>query len=90
MDEERKKEYPKALRNRLARVHGHLGKVKEMADEGAEFGALMMQLAAVRSSLSGISNALVKEELMTTFVEAVHKDDDERIDELNEIIAKYL
>ncbi|MGM9553513.1 MAG: metal-sensing transcriptional repressor [Faecousia sp.] len=85
-----KKEYPKAIRNRLSRVYGHLGKVKEMADEGADFRALMMQLAAVRSSLTGISNALVKEELMTTLIDAVHEDDDKYISELNEIIAKYI
>lgn len=82
--------YPKILRNRMARVSGHLGKVKDMVDNGEDFASVMMQLSAVRASLISISNALVKDALQTSLVEAVETGDQERIDELNEIIIRYV
>ena len=82
--------YPKTLRNRMARVSGHLGKVKDMVDNGEDFASVMMQLSAVRASLISISNALVKDALQTSLVEAVETGDQERIDELNEIIIRYV
>ena len=53
-------ENQKAVVNRLARAIGHLNKVKRMVEEGYDCGEVLVQLAAVRSAIDGLCEAIEK------------------------------
>ena len=82
-------QYSKQIRNHLARSAGHLMTVKRMVDEERDYTEVMMQLSAVRSSLNGVSNSIMKEQLRTEVVKAVEEGDDSRVKKITETIDKY-
>ena len=49
----------------------------------------MMQLSAVRASLTGVANAIMIEQIKTEIVRAVEAGEPERIRKLNETISRY-
>ena len=53
-------ENQKAVINRLARAIGHLNKVKRMVEEGYDCTEVLVQLAAVRSAIDGLCDAVEK------------------------------
>ena len=46
----------KTVKNRLARVIGHLHAVERMIDDGRDCAEVLVQLAAVRSAINNICN----------------------------------
>ena len=82
-------QYSKRIRNHLSRSAGHLMTVKRMVDEERDYTEVMMQLSAVRSSLNGVSNQIMIEQIRTEIAKAVSEGDDEKIKKLNETISKY-
>lgn len=83
-------EYSRGIKNHLAKSAGHLMTVKRMVDEDRDYTEVMMQLSAVRASLNGVSNAIMKEQIRSEVVQAVEDGDQERIKKLNETISRYL
>jgi len=50
-----------AIEARLARVEGHIHAVHTMAHEGRSYSELVHQMAAIRSSLDSIMQAIVED-----------------------------
>ena len=80
----------KAISNRLARSIGHLDSVKRMVDSNRDAGEILIQLAAVESSISGTSRAIIKEHFKTAIDKAAKKNDEETVENLYGLIDKFL
>lgn len=82
-------QYSRQIKNHLARSAGHLMTVKRMVEEERDYTEVMMQLSAVRSSLNGVSNSIMIEQIKTEVAQAVEDGDEERVKKLNETISRY-
>ena len=76
----------KAVLNRLARAIGHLESVKRMVEEGRDCTEVLIQLAAVRSALSGTAKVILKDHLE----HCVGDGDTADLQALNEAIDKFM
>lgn len=76
----------KAVLNRLARAIGHLESVKRMVEEGRDCTEVLVQLAAVRSALSGTARVILKDHLE----HCVSGGDRADLQALNEAIDKFM
>ncbi len=76
----------KAVLNRLARAIGHLEYVRRMVEEGRDCTEVLVQLAAVRSALSGTARVILKDHLE----HCVGDGDSEALQALNEAIDKFM
>jgi DNA-binding FrmR family transcriptional regulator len=81
--------YSKEIRNRLSKNIGHLSKVREMIDGGEPFDRVMLQLSAVRKSLTSTSNALVAEQAQEELLAALQSEGPERIKNFYNDYAKF-
>jgi CsoR family transcriptional regulator, copper-sensing transcriptional repressor len=50
-----------AIINRLARIEGHVRKVKTMVEEGRDCSDVLIQLAAVRSAVNKTAQAVLED-----------------------------
>ena len=82
-------QYSKQIKNHLARSAGHLMTVKRMVEDEQDYTDVMMQLSAVRSSLNGVANSIMIEQIKTEVAQAVAEGDQERVKKLNETISRY-
>ena len=80
----------RAIVNRLSRALGHLGKVRKMVDDGTDCSEVLVQLAAVRSALDGAGKAILKDHLRYCIQEAVHKGDDDAIEDMCKTIDQFM
>ncbi len=76
----------KAVLNRLARAIGHLESVKRMVEDGRDCTEVLVQLAAVRSALSGTAKVILKDHLE----HCVGDGDSADLQALNEAIDKFM
>lgn len=76
----------KAVRNRLARVIGHMHAIERMLDDERDCAEILIQLAAVRSALNNICKLILKDHMDHCIVDAVRTNDTESIMELNKAI----
>ena len=76
----------KAVINRLARAIGHLESVKRMVEDGRDCTEVLVQLAAVRSALSGTAKVILKDHLE----HCVGDGDTADLQALNEAIDKFM
>ncbi len=76
----------KAVLNRLARAIGHLESVKRMVEDGRDCTEVLIQLAAVRSALSGTAKVILKDHLE----HCVGDGDNADLQALNEAIDKFM
>lgn len=76
----------KAVLNRLARAIGHLESVKRMVEDGRDCTEVLIQLAAVRSALSGTAKVILKDHLE----HCVSDGDSADLQALNEAIDKFM
>ena len=79
----------KAVLNRLSRAIGHLESVKRMVEEGRDCTEVLVQLAAVRSALTGTAKVILKDHLEHCMTEA-QEDLDNNLQALNEAIDKFM
>ncbi|MCC8152235.1 MAG: metal-sensing transcriptional repressor [Lachnospiraceae bacterium] len=82
--------HAKAVSNRLARAIGHLESVKRMVDDGEDCAQILIQLAAVRSTINNAGKVLLSDHINHCMVEAVENKDYAKIDELNDTIQKVV
>lgn len=61
--------------NRLARIEGHVRGVKRMVEEGKPCPDVLIQIAAIRSALSGLGRLILEDHLKECMVEAVKSGD---------------
>ena len=80
----------KAVKNRLARIIGHLHAVERMVDDGRDCAEVLIQLAAVRSALASTSRIILKDHMEHCIVDAIEEHDQTALDELNRAIDKLL
>ncbi len=80
----------KAVLDRLARAIGHLSGVRAMVEEGRDCAEVLIQLAAVRSSLAGVCRVILQDHMEHCIITAVETGDTEAVEELNRAIALLL
>ena len=79
----------KAVLNRLSRAIGHLESVKRMVEDGRDCTEVLVQLAAVRSALSGTAKVILKDHLEHC-LDDVSAGDSDQLSALNEAIDKFM
>ena len=82
--------HTKEVSNRLAKAIGHLQKVKQMVDDGADCSDVLIQLAAVKSAINNTGKVILKDHLEHCIVHAVEDGDEEMLNELNNAIDKFM
>ncbi|MDO5518846.1 MAG: metal-sensing transcriptional repressor [Clostridium sp.] len=80
----------KAVINRLARASGHLEAVKRMVESGKDCTEVLVQLAAVISALNNTGKIILQDHIKNCIVDAVECGDEKAIDDLNEVICKFI
>ena len=76
----------RAVKNRLARVIGHLHAVERMVNDERDCAEILIQLAAVRSALNNVCKMILREHMDHCVVEAIRDNDTHSIEELNKAI----
>ena len=76
----------RAVKNRLARVIGHLHAVERMVNDERDCAEILIQLAAVRSALNNVCKMILREHMDHCVVEAIRDSDTRSIEELNKAI----
>jgi len=79
----------KSVINRLSRAIGHLESVKRMVEDGRDCTEVLIQLAAVRSALSGTAKVILKDHLEHC-IDDIHDGHSEQLAALNEAIDKFV
>ncbi len=79
-----------AVLNRLSRAIGHLESIRKMVESGRDCTEVLIQLAAVRSALSGVSRVILKDHMEHCITDAVENHDQQAIDDLNHAIDHLL
>jgi len=59
-----------AIMNRLARIEGHVRKIRSMVEEGQDCPAILMQLAAVRSAVNKVGQAVLEDHVESCLLDA--------------------
>lgn len=80
----------KAVINRLSRAIGHLQAVKNMVEEGRDCSEVLVQIAAVKSSVNNIGKLILKDHIEHCIVDAIEMNDKEPIENLNDAIDKFI
>ena len=80
----------RAVVNRLARVIGHLERVKAMVEEGRDCSEVLIQLSAVRSAINNTGKVILKDHLEHCITDALEARDKTAIDELNRAIEQFV
>ena len=84
----RRGETVKALQNRLSRIIGQLGGIKNMLDDNRYCGDILIQLAAAQNALRNVGYIILEEHMETCVAEGIKNGDDEVIAEAVELIKK--
>ncbi|MBR3185267.1 MAG: metal-sensing transcriptional repressor [Oscillospiraceae bacterium] len=79
----------KAVLNRLSRAIGHLESVKRMVEDGRDCTEVLVQLAAVRSALSGTAKVILKDHLEHC-LDDLGSGESDQLAALNEAIDKFM
>lgn len=79
-------ESTKAIKNRLARLIGHLHAVEKMIDDDRDCAEVLIQLAAVRSALNSLCKIILRDHMDHCVIDAVRNNDTDALEELNKAI----
>ncbi len=79
-----------AVLNRLSRAIGHLESIRKMVESGRDCSEVLIQLAAVRAALGGVSRVILKDHMEHCIADAVESGDQQAIDDLNRAIDHLL
>ncbi|MCD8078573.1 MAG: metal-sensing transcriptional repressor [Lachnospiraceae bacterium] len=81
----------KALMNRMSRAIGHMESVRRMMEEDRDPTEILIQLAAVRSAISGISRVMLQDHIEKRIRDAVDDPENaESMEELNKVISYFI
>lgn len=75
---------------RLNRAIGQLNGVKQMVEDGRYCGDVLTQLAAAESAIKAVSREVLQDHLETCVVEHIQRGDTEVIDELMQLLKKFV
>lgn len=84
----RSAEDQRCLQNRLNRMIGQLGGIKNMIDNNRYCGDILTQIAAVESALQNLGYIILKDHLETCVSEEIKKGNQAVIDETVDLIKK--
>ena len=76
----------KVVKNRLARVIGHLHAVERMLDDDRDCTEVLIQLAAIRSALNNICKQILRDHMDHCVIDAIRANDTDSLEELNRAI----
>lgn len=76
----------KTVKNRLARVIGHLHAVERMIDDGRDCSEVLIQLAAVRSALNNICKLILRDHMDHCVIDAIRSGETDTLSELDKAI----
>ena len=76
--------------NRMAKAIGHMEAVKRMVERDEDCGAVLIQLAAVRSAINNTGKVVLKNHINHCIMEAVEENDQEAIALLDQAIDKFM
>lgn len=80
----------RALRNRLARLEGHLRAVRQMLDEERCADDILLQVAAVKAALNRFSAVLLEHELQACMESCMEGEPGERLERVTRVLATLL
>ncbi len=80
----------RALRNRLARLEGHLRAVRAMLEEGRCADEILLQVAAVKAGLNRFSSVLLEHELEACVDTCMPGSPEERLERVTQVMATLL
>ncbi len=78
----------KALNDRLNRIIGQLGGIKNMINENRYCGDVLIQLSAAESALQNLGYMILKNHLETCVVESIKEGNSEILAEVIELMKK--
>lgn len=84
----RDEETLRLLQNRLNRMIGQLGGIKNMLDDNRYCGDILTQVAAVESALQNFGYIILQNHMSTCVVEEIQKGNTQIVDEAVELIRK--
>ena len=76
----------KTIKNRLARVIGHLHAVERMVDDERDCAEILIQLSAIRSALNNTCKLILRDHMDHCIIDAVRDNDKDALNELNKAI----
>lgn len=80
----------KSVLNRMSKIIGHMEAIKTMVENGRDCSEVLIQLAAVKSAIGGVSRVILKDHIDHCIVDAARENDTEAIEELKKAIDKFL
>ena len=82
--------HTKKILNRFSRAIGHMQHVKLMVENGIDCSDVLVQLAAVKSSVNNIGREILKEHLTHCIINSVEHGDEDVIDTLNQALDQFM
>lgn len=79
-------ENARAVKNRLARIGGHLRAVERMVEDGRDCSEILIQLAAIRSALNNVCKLILRDHMDHCIVDALEDHDASALEELSKAI----
>ena len=86
----RSEEMQADLQKRLNRAIGQLNGIKQMIDDNRYCGDVLVQLSATRSAIQSIERIVLQNHLETCVVERVQAGDTEVVDEVCDLLRKFV
>lgn len=83
-------ENTKAVLNRMSKIIGHMESIKTMVVNERDCSEVLIQLAAVKSAINGVSKVILKDHIDHCILDAARENDTETIEELKKAIDKFL
>lgn len=81
----------KAMINRISRAIGHLESIKRMVEDDRDPSEILIQLAAVRSAISGASRVILQDHIEECIANAMENPDQEdNMEDLHKIISYFI
>lgn len=76
------------LQNRINRIIGQLGGIKNMIDDNRYCGDILIQIGAVESALQSLGYIILQDHMQTCVVEEIKKGNEAIMEEAVELIKK--
>ena len=83
-------EHKKKVLNRLARIIGHLQKVKDMVENDEDCADILVQLSAVNSAVRSLGKVIINEHITHCLIHAMEDGDSHSIEEFRKAIERFL
>ncbi len=83
-------EHKKRIVNRLARIIGHLNKVKDMVERDEDCADVLIQLSAVSAAIRSLGKVIISEHISHCIVHAIEDGDEKSVEDFKSAIDRFL